>query len=144
MMADCHLSMTLSDLSLLSSRPDPSVILECRELSQLGEYPATWCELNDDTLRQVAALKLLEYGTTEDRCRIPGLMVLYRYLMERIPVSGRLEMLREFRKLVQAHQGLGQMGLEIFLAADTDPGIRAAASRHFEANDKIQPSADSA
>lgn len=132
--------MTSSD----PSRPDPSGAIECRDLSRLGEYPAAWAELEDATLRDVVVLKVLEYGTTRDSRRIPGLMVLYRYLMERIPVSDRRAMLGEFSALVQKHQGLGQMGLRIFLAADTDPGIRAAAARHLDTNDKIQPPADSA
>jgi hypothetical protein len=136
--------MTRSTSPFPSSRPDLSGALECRSLSRLGENPAAWPGTDGHSLSEALSLKLLEYGTTQDRRRIPGLLALYHYLMERVPVSGRMEMFTEFSDLVQKHPGLGHLGLQIFFAADADPGIRAAAAWHSENSDKVQQSGDSA
>jgi hypothetical protein len=106
-------------------QPDPG---DCHELSNVGDNPALWDELDDDALRQVLAIKLLEYGATQESKRIDGLFALYRHVMTRIPPSGRLEMLTEFATLIERHHGFGHMGLLMFIAADTDPGIRSSAA----------------
>ena len=101
---------------------------ECRELSDLGDQPDAWPALDDATLREVLALKFIEYGATQDAGCIPGLFALYRHAMTRLPVLVRREMLVECASLIEQHQGLGHMGLMMFLAADTDPSIRSSAA----------------
>jgi len=103
----------------------------------MGDNPAAWPALEDGTLKELVALKLLEYEATQDSRRISDLLGLYRYLMERIPVSGRMKMLTEFSGLAEKHQGLGRMGLRIFLCVDTDPGIRASAAKRLGTNAEI-------
>jgi hypothetical protein len=101
---------------------------DCEHLSALGEDPAAWETLDDDELKQVIAVKFLEYGATQDASHIPGLFALYRHATERLSVSERREMLTEFSGLIEQHGGLGHMGLMMFLAADTNPGIRSSAA----------------
>jgi hypothetical protein len=101
---------------------------DCEHLSALGDEPDAWIDLDDDELKQVISVKFLEYGATQDGSRIPGLFALYRHAMERLAVSERREMLTEFSGMIEQNDGLGHMGLMMFLAADTDPGIRSSAA----------------
>jgi hypothetical protein len=101
---------------------------DCENLSILGDDPDAWADLDDDELKQVISVKFIEYGATQDGSRIPGLFALYRHAIERLDVSERREMLTEFSGLIEQHGGLGHMGLMMFLAADTNPGIRSSAA----------------
>ena len=101
---------------------------DCEHLSTLGDDPDAWDGLDDDDLKQVVSLKFIEYGASQDGSRIPGLFELYRYSMRRLDVDERREMLTEFSGMIEQHDGLGHMGLMMFLAADTDPGIRSSAA----------------
>lgn len=101
---------------------------DCEHLSALGDDPDAWIGLDDDELKQVLSVKFIEYGATQDGSRIAGLFALYRHAMERLDVSERREMLTEFSEMIEQHEGLGHMGLMMFLAADTDPGIRSSAA----------------
>jgi hypothetical protein len=101
---------------------------DCEHLSTLGDDPDAWIGLDDDELKQVLSVKFIEYGATQDGSRIAGLFALYRHAMERLDVSERREMLTEFSEMIERHEGLGHMGLMMFLAADTDPGIRSSAA----------------
>ena len=101
---------------------------DCEHLSNLGDDPGAWDDLDDEELKQVIGVKFIEYGATQDGSRIPGLFALYRHAMERLDVSERREMLTEFSGMIEQHQGFGHMGLMMFLVADTDPGIRSSAA----------------
>jgi hypothetical protein len=101
---------------------------DCRHLSALGADPDAWHGLDDDELQQVISVKFIEYGATQDGSRIAGLFAIYRYAMERLDVDARRAMLTEFCEMIEQHGGLGHMGLMMFLAADTDPGIRSSAA----------------
>jgi hypothetical protein len=101
---------------------------DCEHLSDLGDDEEAWAGLDDEELKQVVSVKFIEYGATQDGSRIAGLFVLYRYAMERLDVDARRAMLTEFCGMIEQHEGLGHMGLMMFLAADTDPGIRSSAA----------------
>lgn len=101
---------------------------DCDHLSTLGDDPDAWEALDDEELKQVIGLKFIEYGATQDGSRIPGLFALYRHAMERLDVGERREMFTEFCGMIEQHDGLGHMGLMMFLVADTDPGIRSSAA----------------
>lgn len=101
---------------------------DCGHLSALGDDPDAWDGLDDDDLKQVVSLKFIEYGASQDGSRIPRLFELYRYSMLRLDVDERRDMLTEFSGMIEQHEGLGHMGLMMFLAADTDPGIRSSAA----------------
>lgn len=101
---------------------------DCEHLSALGADPEAWDDLDDEELKQVIAMKCIEYGATQDSSLIPGLFALYRHAMERLDVGERREMLTEFSHIIEQNDGLGHMGLMMFLAADTDPGIRSSAA----------------
>jgi hypothetical protein len=101
---------------------------DCQHLSALGDDPDAWDGLDGDELKQVVSVKFIEYGATQDGSRIAGLFALYRYAMERLDVDERRVMLTEFCEMIEQHGGLGHMGLMMFLAADTDPGIRSSAA----------------
>lgn len=109
-------------------RTQPPDMDDCAHLAALGDDPDAWPDLEPHTLREVLALKILEYGTTLDGGRIPGLFALYRHAMTRLPVAVRRQMLQEFSGLTEQNGGLGHMGLMAFLGADTDPGIRSSAA----------------
>ena len=110
------------------TRTQPQDMDDCAHLSGLGDDPDAWPDLEPDTLREVLALKILEYGATMDGGRIPRLLALYRHAMTRLPVAVRQQILQEFSGLTGQSGGLGLMGLMTFLAADTDPGIRSSAA----------------
>lgn len=97
-------------------------------LSVLGDDPESWDDLDDKELKRVIGVKLFEYGTTQDTSLVAGLFALYRYAMERLDVDERRDMLTEFSGMIEQRKGLGHMGLMMFLAADTDPGIRSSAA----------------
>ncbi len=101
---------------------------DCDHLSTLGDDPEAWDDLDDEELKRVIGVKFIEYGSTQDGSRIAGLFALYRHAMERLDVDERREMLTEFSGMIEQHEGLGHMGLMMFLAADTDPGIRSSAA----------------
>jgi hypothetical protein len=101
---------------------------DCGHLSALGDDPDAWIGLDDDELKQVLSVKFIEYGATQDGSRIAGLFALYRYSMQRLDVDERQAMLTEFSEMIEQHEGLGHMGLMMFLAADMDPGIRSSAA----------------
>jgi hypothetical protein len=101
---------------------------DCDHLSVLGDDPETWDDLNEEELKRVIGVKFIEYGSTQDESRIAGLFALYHYAMERLDVDERREMLTEFSGMIEQHKGLGHMGLMMFLAADTNPGIRSSAA----------------
>ena len=101
---------------------------DCEYLSTLGDDPDAWSGLDDDELKQVISVKFVEYGATQDGSRIAGLFALYRHAMERLDVSERREMLTEFSEMIEQHDGLGHMGLMMFLAGDSNPGIRSSAA----------------
>jgi hypothetical protein len=101
---------------------------DCEHLSILGDDPEAWDDLDDEELKRVIGVKFIEYGATQDGSRIPGLFALYRHAMERLDVSERREMLTEFSGMIEQNEGLGHMGLMMFLVADTDPGIRSSAA----------------
>jgi hypothetical protein len=101
---------------------------DCENLSALGDDESAWDDLDDEELKQVIAIKFIEYGTTQDGSRIAGLFALYRHAMERLEVAERREMLTEFSGMIEQHEGLGHMGLMMFLAGDNDPGIRSSAA----------------
>jgi hypothetical protein len=101
---------------------------DCEHLSALGDDPEAWEDLDDEELKRVIGVKFIEYGATQDGSLIPGLFALYRHAMERLDVSERREMLTEFSGMIEQHDGLGHMGLMMFLVADTDPGIRSSAA----------------
>lgn len=97
-------------------------------LSVLGDDPESWDDLDDKELKRVIGVKLFEYGTTQDTSLVAGLFALYRYAMERLDVDERRDMITEFSGMIEQRKGLGHMGLMMFLAADTDPGIRSSAA----------------
>jgi hypothetical protein len=101
---------------------------DCDHLSALGDDPEAWYDLNEEELKRVIGVKFIEYGSTQDESRIAGLFALYRYAMERLDVDERRQMLTEFSGMIEQHKGLGHMGLMMFLAADTNPGIRSSAA----------------
>lgn len=101
---------------------------DCGHLSALGDDPETWDDLDDEELKRVIGVKFIEYGSTQDGSRIAGLFALYRHAMERLDVDERREMLTEFSGMIERNEGLGHMGLMMFLAADTNPGIRSSAA----------------
>lgn len=101
---------------------------DCEHLSALGDDPEAWDDLDDEELKRVIGVKFIEYGSTQDGSRIAGLFALYRHAMERLDVDERREMLTEFSGMIEQHEGLGHMGLMMFLAADTNPGIRSSAA----------------
>jgi hypothetical protein len=101
---------------------------DCQHLSALGADPGAWDGLDDDELKQVVSVKFIEYGATQDGSRIAGLFALYRYAIQRLDVDERRAMLTEFSEMIEQHGGLGHMGLMMFLAEDTDPGIRSSAA----------------
>jgi hypothetical protein len=101
---------------------------DCEHLSSLGDNESAWDGLNDEELKRVIAIKFIEYGASQDTSRIAGLFALYRYAMQRLDVDERREMLTEFSGMIERHDGLGYMGLMMFLAADTAPGIRSSAA----------------
>jgi hypothetical protein len=107
--------------------PNPEMN-DCEHLSGLGDDEDVWAELDDEELKQVLYVKFIEYGATQDSSRIAGLFALYRHAMQRLSVAERREMLTELSGMIEQHQGLGHMGLMMFLAADTDPGIRSSAA----------------
>jgi hypothetical protein len=101
---------------------------DCEHLSILGDDPEAWDDLDDEELKRVIGVKFIEYGATQDGSRIPGLFALYHHAMERLDVSERREMLTEFSGMIEQNDGLGHMGLMMFLVADTDPVIRSSAA----------------
>lgn len=101
---------------------------DCQHLSAIGDDEEAWDNLDDDELKQVISLKFIEYGATQNASRIPGLFALYRYAMGRLDVDERRAMLTDYSQMIEQHGGLGHMGLMMFLAADTDPGIRSSAA----------------
>lgn len=101
---------------------------DCDHLSALGDDSAAWDNLDDDELKQVIAVKFIEYGATQDGSQIAGLFVLYRYAMDRLDPAERTALLTEFSGLIEQNEGLGHMGLTMFLAVDSDPGIRSSAA----------------
>jgi hypothetical protein len=101
---------------------------DCEHLSALGDDSDVWIDLDDDELKQVISVKFLEYGATQDGSRIPGLFALYRHAIDRLSVNERREMLTEFSEMIEQNEGLGHMGLMMFLVADTNPGIRSSAA----------------
>ena len=109
-------------------KSQPAADDDCQHLSALGDDEDAWDRLDDAELKQVVLVKFIEYGATQDGSRIAGLFALYRYLMRRLDVDERREMLTEFSEMIEQHEGLGHMGLMMFLAADTDPGIRSSAA----------------
>lgn len=109
-------------------KSQPEADDDCQHLSVLGDDGDAWDRLDDDELKQVLSVKFIEYGATQDGSRIAGLFALYRHAMERLDVAERREMLTEFSEMIERHEGLGHMGLMMFLAADTDPGIRSSAA----------------
>jgi hypothetical protein len=101
---------------------------DCEYLSALGDDESAWDDIDDKVLKQVISIKFIEYGATQDDSRIAGLFALYRHAMERLDVAERRAMLTEFSGLIEQHDGLGHMGLMMFLAGDTEPGIRSSAA----------------
>ena len=63
---------------------------DCKHLSGLGDNPTAWDDLEDDELKQVIAVKSIEYGATQDGARIAGLFALYRYAMGRLDRAERI------------------------------------------------------
>ena len=108
-------------------QPNPDMD-DCEHLSALGDDEDAWDGLDNEELKQVISVKFIEYGATQDGSRIAGLFELYRYAMLRLDVAERRKMLTEFSEMIEQHAGLGHMGLMMFLAADTDPGIRSSAA----------------
>jgi hypothetical protein len=100
----------------------------CEYLSALGDDPEAWDDLDDEELKRVIGVKFIEYGSTQDTSRITGLFALYRHAMERLDADERREMLTEFSGMIEQNEGLGHMGLMMFLATDTVPGIRSSAA----------------
>jgi hypothetical protein len=109
-------------------KSQPEADDDCQHLSALGDDEDAWDGFDDDELKQVLSVKFIEYGATQDGSRIAGLFALYRHAMARLDVAERREMLTEFSGMIEQHEGLGHMGLMMFLAADTDPGIRSSAA----------------
>jgi hypothetical protein len=101
---------------------------DCEHLSALGDDESAWDDLDDEELKQVIAIKFSEYGASQDGSRIAGLFALYRHALERLDVAERREMLTEFSGMIEQRDGLGHMGLMMFLAGDSDPGIRSSAA----------------
>jgi len=101
---------------------------DCEQLSALGDDESAWEDLDDEELKQVITIKFIEYGATQDGSRIAGLFALYHHAMERLGVGERRDMLTEFCGMIEQHEGLGHMGLMMFLAGDNDPGIRSSAA----------------
>ncbi len=99
-----------------------------KNLSALGDDESAWGDLDDEELKQVIAIRFIDYGAKQDTSRIAGLFALYRYAMARLDVTERREILTEFSGMIERHDGLGHMGLMMFLAAETDPGIRSSAA----------------
>lgn len=97
-------------------------------LSALGNDPEAWASLDEDVLIQVITTKCIEYGISQDGAKIPPLFALYRHGMERLDVSQRMEMLTLFQGMTEQQLGVGHMGLMMFLATDTNPGIRSTAA----------------
>jgi hypothetical protein len=108
-------------------KQDPGID-DCGHLSALGDDEEAWENLDDEELKQVISVKFIEYGATQDGSRIPGLFALYRHAIDRLSVGERRGMLADFSQMIEQHGGLGYMGLMMFLAADTDPGIRSSAA----------------
>ncbi|MEI6656215.1 MAG: hypothetical protein WCP45_15735 [Verrucomicrobiota bacterium] len=108
-------------------KPKPEMD-DCDHLSGLGDDAQAWDNLDDDELKQVIAVKFIEYGATQDSARIAGLFALYRYAMGRLDPEERAALLTEFSGLIEQNAGLGHMGLMMFLACDNDPGIRSSAA----------------
>jgi hypothetical protein len=111
-----------------SPKSHPDADGDCQHLSALGADQTAWNSLEEEELKQVLSVKFIEYGATRDGSRIPALFALYRYSMQRLDVDDRREMLIQFSSMIEQHDGLGHMGLLMFLAADTDPGIRSSAA----------------
>ena len=84
---------------------------DCDHLSGLGDDAQAWDNLDDDELKQVIAVKFIEYGATQDGARIAGLFALYRYSLGRLGTEERAALLTEFSGLIAQNVGLGQMGL---------------------------------
>jgi hypothetical protein len=101
---------------------------DCEHLSALGDDTEAWDDLDNEELKRVIGVKFIEYGATQDGSRIPGLFMLYRHAMGRLDVAERREMLADFSGMIEQQDGLGHMGLMMFLVADTDPGIRSSAA----------------
>jgi len=101
---------------------------DCDHLSALGDDELAWGGLDDDELKRVISVKFIEYGATQDGSRIPGLFALYRYAMQRFSSSERLELLAPFSGMIEEHDGLGYMGLMMFLVGDEDSAVRSSAA----------------
>ena len=109
-------------------RKQPEPVSEYKTFSALGDNQSAWAGLDAEQLKQVVMVKCIEYGTSQDGSRIPGLFALYRYAMERLVVSERMQMLSEFSALTEEQGGLGHMGLMMFMAGDIAPAVVSSAA----------------
>jgi len=98
------------------------------KMSAAGDNPDLWDSLSDEDLKQVIMLKCVEYGTSQDAARIPGLFALYQHVMARLGISERMELLNQFSAMTEERKGQGHMGLMMFLVADEDPAILSTAA----------------
>ncbi len=101
---------------------------EFERLSGLGDDAKAWTGLSDDELKQVVLLKCMEYGASQDARRIPNLFELYSYAVSRLDRDERMQLVTQFGEIVERQEGLGHMGLMMFLVADDNPGIRSTAA----------------
>jgi hypothetical protein len=97
-------------------------------LSALGDSPAGWDALSNETLKQLVIVKCVEYGVTQDVSRIPRLFALYGYAKTRLDTSQRMELLTQFAAMTEERMGQGHMGLMMFLAVDDDASICSTAA----------------
>jgi hypothetical protein len=100
-------------------------------LFAMGEDPSQWPSLTDDELQQALMIQCIYYGGTEDGSRIRPLFTFYQYAMDRIPAEARMQMALYISNLIENHQGVGSLGLMMFIAADNDFGIISTAAMNL-------------
>jgi hypothetical protein len=97
-------------------------------MSALGDDPDAWQDLSDEQLKQLVIVKCIQYGVTQNASRISMLFGLYRHAMERLDVSERMQLLTQFSAMTEEQKGQGHMGLMMFLAVESNSGIRSSAA----------------
>ncbi|MEO5988241.1 MAG: hypothetical protein ABIU54_13585 [Candidatus Eisenbacteria bacterium] len=101
-----------------------------RHLVEMGRDPSRWESLDPDALSLIAFQQALYYGANHDPEAGASLGALYAYLVERVTVQERLELLERIGEAVQS-EATSVLSMLPFLQRETDPQVAQMAAVSF-------------
>ena len=96
----------------------------------MGRDPSRWETLDPDALSLIAFQQALYYGANHDPEAGASLGTLYAYLVERVTVLERLELLERIAEAVQG-EATSVLAMLPFLQRETDPQVAQMAAVSF-------------